>query len=585
MRSFFRISLLVLVSHSTVFTANSAELDTTTVELGNQTIYLPQIDGMHRLDGKSVALDDTVAKMAEGAKNRVVALYGTEEDLGLIMKGELPLMNRTISIQSVYESEGREMPANLFDKYKMHLKQTVKSIDPAIKKTLDSIEESSSDAVTELKEIATKVEYGNVALLGIFDETWDSLSHSILAKARSRSNETEVEVVQASSICLVNINGKMLTIYASRLFDSANDLNWTRATALNVRDELLSANSAGNRSADGSIRNNQRPAKTTLLTNASKAAGLGELGELAEKGDDVAQYKVALMSVKGEGFPKNYQEAFKWATKSAEQGNTDAQYLLGLMHARGDLGEKNFVKAKEMFEKAGNAGHKEAQLNAALMHINGDGIPKDNAAGFVWMEKAAKQGDSTAQFNLAMMYAKGDGVEQNLIEADRLIRLAASQGNTRAIQTLEQADSLGAKPLKPSAVQQVLPAIRKAAENGNAEAQCNLGLMYAKGDGVPKSGEKALLWLSQSAEQNYTHAEFALGILYLTGDGIPRDVSEAAKWLRIAAKKDHPDAQFNLGLMYAKGDGVERNSIEATRLFQAAAKLGHKEASRVLKER
>ena len=52
---------------------------------------------------------------------------------------------------------------------------------------------------------------------------------------------------------------------------------------------------------------------------------------------------------------------------------------------------------------------------------------------------------------------------------------------------------------------------RKAAEQGLANAQFNLGVMYHKGRGVPQSYEEAAKWFRKAAEQGDTKAIQALG--------------------------------------------------------------------------
>ena len=52
------------------------------------------------------------------------------------------------------------------------------------------------------------------------------------------------------------------------------------------------------------------------------------------------------------------------------------------------------------------------------------------------------------------------------------------------------------------------------AEQGNAIAQYNLGVMYAKGQGVPKDYKLAVKWYRKSAEQGDPSAQSNLGLMY-----------------------------------------------------------------------
>ncbi len=76
---------------------------------------------------------------------------------------------------------------------------------------------------------------------------------------------------------------------------------------------------------------------------------------------------------------------------------------------------------------------------------------------------------------------------------------------------------------------------RPLAGQGDAEAQHNLGLMYAEGRGVPQDYAKALKWFRLAAEQGVVAAQFILGVMYENGLGVPQDDAEAVKWYHKAA--------------------------------------------------
>ncbi|HQL08649.1 MAG TPA: tetratricopeptide repeat protein, partial [Lentisphaeria bacterium] len=104
----------------------------------------------------------------------------------------------------------------------------------------------------------------------------------------------------------------------------------------------------------------------------------------------------------------------------------------------------------------------------------------------------------------------------------------------------------------PADVQELL----KAAEQGNADAQCKLGIMYHDGEGAPKDLAEAVKWLRKAAEQGHADAQSRLGYLYATGEGVPKDLAEAFEWTREAAKQGEAKAQHNLAGLYYDGEGV-----------------------------
>ena len=80
---------------------------------------------------------------------------------------------------------------------------------------------------------------------------------------------------------------------------------------------------------------------------------------------------------------------------------------------------------------------------------------------------------------------------------------------------------------------------RKAAEQGLAEAQNNLGLCYDNGEGVTQNDKEAAKWYRKAAEQGFASAQNNLGFRYETGKGVTQNDKEAAKWYRKAAEQGH----------------------------------------------
>ena len=87
------------------------------------------------------------------------------------------------------------------------------------------------------------------------------------------------------------------------------------------------------------------------------------------------------------------------------------------------------------------------------------------------------------------------------------------------------------------ATRQEIDALRARAEAGVAEAQLDLGFMYANGRGVPQDYEKAERWYRLAAEQGHTTAQNGLGFMYENGAGVPQDYVEAHKWYNLAAAR------------------------------------------------
>jgi WD40 repeat protein len=84
------------------------------------------------------------------------------------------------------------------------------------------------------------------------------------------------------------------------------------------------------------------------------------------------------------------------------------------------------------------------------------------------------------------------------------------------------------------------------AEQGNAESQCQLALMYHKGDGVAQDYKKAAEWMIKAAEQGHAEAQFQLALMYHKGDGVAKNEKKAAEWMTKAEEQGHAEAHREL---------------------------------------
>ncbi len=62
---------------------------------------------------------------------------------------------------------------------------------------------------------------------------------------------------------------------------------------------------------------------------------------------------------------------------------------------------------------------------------------------------------------------------------------------------------------------------RKAAEQGDAEAQYVLGERYSRGQGVPRDDDEAIRWYERAGEQGHVKAQYSLGLMYQNLLGSP----------------------------------------------------------------
>ncbi len=117
--------------------------------------------------------------------------------------------------------------------------------------------------------------------------------------------------------------------------------------------------------------------------------------------------------------------------------------------------------------------------------------------------------------------------------------------------------------------------LKRLSNQGNAQAQCDLGYRLVRGDGVPKDLKEAAKWFRKAADQGHSVAQNMMGWCYDGGNGVPQDSKEAVNWYKKGAENGSISAQFNLAERYKYGRGVPQNHEYAVKWYRRAAEQGH----------
>ena len=192
-------------------------------------------------------------------------------------------------------------------------------------------------------------------------------------------------------------------------------------------------------------------------------------------------------------------------------------------------------------------------------------------------ELAAAPADAEAQFQRARAHLSGKGAAKDAALAFDWMKKAAEQGHAEALGGVGYFYANGVAVEKDEA--QAVEWFRKGAEHGGPRSQFNFGRMLLDGKGVTKDEQQGRAWMKKSADQGVTEAIFALGKMYHSGEsGAEKDPARAFPLLRQAAEQNHLDAQNMIGVMLCDGLGVTRDQAEGLRWYRKAALEGHVKA-------
>ena len=82
-----------------------------------------------------------------------------------------------------------------------------------------------------------------------------------------------------------------------------------------------------------------------------------------------------------------------------------------------------------------------------------------------------------------------------------------------------------------------ISALIQWAEQEDAAARADLGVKYARGEGVTRDNDRALHWFREAARQGPAKGRNGLGVMHCEGMRVPGDARQAVQWFRKAAEQ------------------------------------------------
>jgi TPR repeat protein len=122
-----------------------------------------------------------------------------------------------------------------------------------------------------------------------------------------------------------------------------------------------------------------------------------------------------------------------------------------------------------------------------------------------------------------------------------------------------------------------------AADQGDSNAQYNLGQLKLKGRGLRQDIPEGLNWLFKSAHQRNVQACFNLGLFYVGGEhGLGMDEEICNRLMDFAAKNGHLPAQLCMEYLLGRGGCITENTHNFFNYMSMASNAGNAEAHHIL---
>ncbi len=157
-----------------------------------------------------------------------------------------------------------------------------------------------------------------------------------------------------------------------------------------------------------------------------------EFTRLAQGGNRLAQFNLAVMHANNEVPDASTQTALLLLRVAAERGLTQAMYALGESYETGTLTPKDLAASAQWYRRAADAGHDAAAVAIATAYYLGRGVAHDDALAARYFLQAANAGDVGAQYIYASMCETGTGIARDRRLAQYWYAIAARNGDIGA---------------------------------------------------------------------------------------------------------------------------------------------------------
>ena len=319
---------------------------------------------------------------------------------------------------------------------------------------------------------------------------------------------------------------------------------------------------------------------------------LSWLRRAAQNGHANAQYTLGLLYANGDSVQQNSGLAKKWFKLSAEQGNMAAKIAFAASE-----------NAPTPTSKMASVAPVEIPIELSDVDTATKPMIEENKTQVTELSTPSQTHFVTTPNKQAAPAVQNLAKNQVVEEPQEQIRVASvtapmpplrentNEDLTPQNSTQNQATSTS---ISPSSIENSVSSnlgsaidtasIRQAAMAGDAKSQLLYGSLYEDGKGgLEQNYKEAVFWYKKAADQGYAQAQYNLGLLYEDGRGIDQDYYEASQWYKRASNNGFSEAQNNLGVLYITGRGVIKDRNRAELMFRRASEQGNANAERNLK--
>ncbi|KAG2192907.1 hypothetical protein INT47_011149 [Mucor saturninus] len=209
-------------------------------------------------------------------------------------------------------------------------------------------------------------------------------------------------------------------------------------------------------------------------------------------------------------------------------------------------------------------------LNALVLFFGTPDVKQDFPEALRRFQLSIDETDCSSQKNstkanayyfMARGYYHGLGVKENFEKALHLFKISAAQGQPEAQCHLGNIYASGKGVPEDHSL--AFSLFEKSAKQGNPVAQNNLAVYYFEGRASIPDRSKSLYWAQEAVRIKHPLIQFNIGEMFRQGLEDDTDYISVLYWMQLSGSQCYSKAQYEVGLCYLHGHGTKQNSGEA----------------------
>lgn len=282
------------------------------------------------------------------------------------------------------------------------------------------------------------------------------------------------------------------------------------------------------------------------------------------------------------------QAMFWWRLAALKADNEEAWYNLGVA----SQGRKKYWEALDALQNAlrVNPEYHVAKIEISRLYIEGWGVDRDLDRAEALLREVLATGrehlhlHGYADFNLGAIAQRRREPGVNVSRSRfRKFRQNAGEGDPEAMREFGLMLLKGFEGLEPR-LEAALHWLSRAAEEGDVVSMRELGVIRLDGveGSISPEPDAGIVLLRKAAVQGNSEAQFRIGSLCLTGKYLEQDLEQGQNLYRQSAAQGYPRAMMYLGIRLREGRGMEMDVEAGVQWIRRAAETGYADALMML---